>query len=161
MTKAIRQMPRISKKPPSTQNPLPIGREAVYRVYFHGPAYRVLEGVLVDGETAWGLLAKDLPPNAEPPNAAALVAPRLIELCFQTAGIWEVGAKKRLALPAALASVRVFGDEEDAKSKRLWAVVTALDGGASFDGRVVDEAGNVFVELLGYRTVPLEGTVTL
>ncbi len=161
MTKAIRQMPKISKKPPSTQNPLPIGREAVYRVYFHGPAYRVLEGVLVDGETAWGLLAKDLPPNAEPPNAAALVAPRLIELCFQTAGIWEVGAKKRLALPAALASVRVFGDEEDAKSKRLWAVVTALDGGASFDGRVVDEAGNVFVELLGYRTVPLEGTVTL
>jgi hypothetical protein len=161
MTKAIRKMPKTSKRPPSAKTPLPIGRDAIYRVYFHGPAYRVLEGVQVDGETAWGLLAKDLPPNAEPPNASSLVAPRLVELCFQTAGIWEVSAKKRLALPAALASVRVFGDEEDAKAKRLWAVVTARDGGTSFDARVVDEAGNVFVELLGYRTVPLEGTVTL
>ncbi|MFI5181788.1 MAG: SDR family NAD(P)-dependent oxidoreductase [Thermoanaerobaculia bacterium] len=161
MTKAVRQMPKVPGKPPSAKKALPIGRDAVYRVYFHGPAYRVLEGVTVEGETAWGLLAKDLPPNAEPPNAPSLLAPRLIELCFQTAGIWEVSEKKRLALPAALKSVRVFGSEEDARSKRLWALVTAQDEGTAFDARVVDEAGNVFVELLGYRTVPLEGTVTL
>ncbi len=161
MTKTNRQMPRSKETPPSAKKPLPIGRDAVYRVFFHGPAYRVLEGVQVEGETAWGLLERDLPPNADPPGAASLVAPRLLELCFQTAGIWEVSAKKHLALPAALTSVRVFGGEEDAKAKRLWAVVTAHDGGASFDARVVDEAGNVFVELLGYRTVPLEGTVAL
>jgi hypothetical protein len=161
MTRAVRTAPSIPFRAPSRKKPLPVGREAIYRVYFHGPAYRVLEGVKVDGETAWGLMARELPPNADPPGAASLVAPRLIELCFQTAGIWEVLAKERLALPAGLRSVRVFRGEEDAGDSRLWAVVTAVDGGASFDARVVDEQGTVFVELLGYRTVALEGRVTL
>ena len=161
MTKRIRTMPEDSVKFPSRKKPLPVDREAIYRVYFHGPAYRVLEGAKVDGDTAWGLFSADLPPNAEPPDAASLVAPRLVELCFQTAGLWEASAKERLALPAGLASVRVFRGEEDAGDSRLWAVAKALDGGASFDVRVVDERGNVFVELLGYRSVALEGRVSL
>jgi hypothetical protein len=102
-----------------------------------------------------------LPPNAVPANAAGLMAPRLIELCFQTAGIQEAASRERLALPRALDSVRVFGCEEDAAVCRLWAVVRARDGGTSFDADVVDERGRVYVELRGYRTVPLEGKVTL
>jgi len=89
------------------------------------------------------------------------MAPRLIELCFQTAGIHEAAAKKRLALPMALESVRVFGREEDGATSRLWAFVTARDGGAAFDADVVDEKGRVLAELRGYRTVPLPGTVML
>ena len=161
MTKAIRKAPTLTAHPPSRKKPLPVSREAVYRVYFHGPAYRVLGGVKIDGDTAWGLFARDLPPGADPPGAASLVAPRLVELCFQTAGIWEVAAKERLALPAGLRAVRVWRGEEDAPEGDLWAVATAVDGGASFDVRVVDEKGNVFVELLGYRTVALEGRVSL
>jgi hypothetical protein len=161
MTKRIRTMPQAPVKLPSRKKPLPVGREAIYRVYFHGPAYRVLDGVKVDGDTAWGLLARDLPPNTEPPDAASLVAPRLVELCFQTAGLWEVSVKERLALPAGLASVRVYRGEEDAGDAPLWAVAKARDAGDSFDVRVVDEQGNVFVELLGYRTVALEGRVAL
>jgi NAD(P)-dependent dehydrogenase (short-subunit alcohol dehydrogenase family) len=147
--------------PPSLKAELPFGPEAIYRVYFHGPAYRVLAGVAPNGDTAWGLMAAPLPPNAVPVNAAGLMAPRLIELCFQTAGIQEAAAKERLALPRALDSVRVFGCEEDAASSRLWAVVRAHDEGASFDADVVDERGRVLVELRGYRTVPLEGKVSL
>ena len=146
---------------PSRKKPPPVGREAIYRVYFHGPAYRVLQEVRIDGETAWGLLARDLPPGADPPSAATLVAPRLVELGFQTAGIWEVATKERLALPAGLKLVRAYRGEEDAHGGDLWAVASATDGGATFDVRVVDERGNVFVELLGYRTVALEGRVTL
>ncbi|HUM01638.1 MAG TPA: SDR family NAD(P)-dependent oxidoreductase, partial [Thermoanaerobaculia bacterium] len=161
MTKRIRTMPQAPLKLPSRKKPLPVGREAIYRVYFHGPAYRVLDGVKVDGDTAWGLLARNLPPNTEPPDAASLVAPRLVELCFQTAGLWEVSVKERLALPAGVASVRVYRGEEDAGDAPLWAVARARDAGESFDVRVVDEQGNVFVELLGYRTVALEGRVAL
>jgi len=153
--------PPPEAKPPSKKKVLPIGSEAIYRVYFHGPAYRVLEGVAPNGDTAWGLMAAALPPNAVPADAAGLMAPRLIELCFQTAGIQEAAAKRHLALPRALDSVRVHGREEDAAGSRLWAVVRARDGGASFDADVVDERGRVFVELRGYRTIPLEGKVTL
>ena len=42
---------------------------------------------------------------------------------------------------------------------RLCALVTARDGGAAFDARVVDESGNLYVELQAYRTVQLPGEV--
>jgi hypothetical protein len=161
MTRAPAAAPAAPSKRPPRRKALPIGPDAIYRVFFHGPAYRVLEGVALDGDTAWGLMAKELPPNAVPGNTEALMAPRLIELCFQTAGIQEAATKNRLALPMALDSVRVFGREEDGATSRLWAVVTARDGGTAFDAHVVDENGRVFAELRGYRAVPLPGTVTL
>jgi hypothetical protein len=36
-----------------------------------------------------------------------------------------------------------------------------VDGGTAFDAQVLDEAGNVYVDLHGYRTVRLPGNVTL
>ena len=78
-----------------------MGREPIYRIYFHGPAYQVLEGVHLEDGRAIGSMVHGLPPNGDPANAASLMAPRLIELCFQTAGILEVARDQRLALPTA------------------------------------------------------------
>ena len=33
----------------------------------------------------------DLPGNHMPADRPTLMSPRLIELCFQTAGLWEMG----------------------------------------------------------------------
>jgi hypothetical protein len=129
---------------------------SIYKVYFHGPAYKVLERVQVEGDRAIGLMAGELPPNSEPASAEALLAPRLVELCFQTAGIWEVKTKRRLALPAGIASILVHRSEKDASGKRLYAVVEARQDGESFDAKVLDETGRVFVEVDGYRTVVFE-----
>ncbi|MGZ6971667.1 MAG: polyketide synthase dehydratase domain-containing protein, partial [Thermoanaerobaculia bacterium] len=107
---------------------------------------------------AW---AAGLPANAVPASAASLAAPRLLELCFQTAGIWELSRSSRLALPASVERVRVFRGEEDSEGRSLYALVTAKDGGSSFDASVVDEEGRVYVEVTGYRTVPFREGVTL
>ena len=48
-----------------------------------GRAWR--EGVRIVGQ-----MAKGLPDQHQPPDLPTLVAPRLIELCFQTAGLWEI-----------------------------------------------------------------------
>jgi hypothetical protein len=151
---------RVDFKAPGREKTWPVGPDAIYRVYFHGPAYQVLRGLSLDGDGAVGALALELPPNAAPASAASLVAPRLVELCFQTAGIWELERHRRLALPASVEEVRVFRQEEDAAG-RLFALVTAREGGKSFDARVVDEEGRVFVEVIGYRTVPFREGVTL
>ncbi|MCA9981983.1 MAG: polyketide synthase dehydratase domain-containing protein, partial [Anaerolineales bacterium] len=89
------------------------------------------------------------------------LAPRLIELCFQTAGIWQMETDKVLALPAALGSVTTY--EQPAEGTALYAQVTAnREGDAlSFDAQVVDEAGKVYVVLTGYRTIALPGEVVL
>ncbi len=89
------------------------------------------------------------------------MAPRLIELCFQTAGVWDIRSNNRMALPLGLESVTVFRQPEEAGDRRLFALVTAHDDGAAYHALVVDETGAVYVDLKGYRTVALPGSVSL
>jgi hypothetical protein len=139
---------------------MPIKAEAIYKIYFHGPAYKVLEQVQVNGDEAIGLMAASLPPDTNPADAASLMAPRFIELCFQTAGIWDIHTNNALALPLSIERVTTYRQPETAEG-RLYGVVTAVDGSASFNAKVVDETGNVYLELTGYRTVQLPGRVSL
>jgi malonyl CoA-acyl carrier protein transacylase len=138
-----------------------IDKPDIYRVYFHGPAYQVLERAQVDGDRAIGLMAEGLPPNTTPDGVESLVAPRLVELCFQTAGLWEMAKQGVMALPLAIGSVTAYRQPEAAAGRRLYALVNAIDSGAAFDAQVVDEAGDVYVDLRGYRTVQLPGNVNL
>jgi len=126
----------------------------IYRIYFHGPAYQVLEHVWRDGATTVGLMAEALPDNHTPPQLATLMTPRLIELCFQTAGIWEIGTTGHMGLPLHIDRVSALRIP-DASSGRLHAVVNPNTEAGSFDARVLDANGNVCVDLHGYRTVEL------
>jgi NAD(P)-dependent dehydrogenase (short-subunit alcohol dehydrogenase family) len=129
----------------------------IYRLYFHGPAYQVLEKAWWDGKRIVGLMAKGLPDNHHPSGLPTLMAPRLIELCFQTAGVWEMGVQGRMGLPQHIDRVSVLGVPAGAVG-RLYAVVTPEPGG-SFNAEVVDTAGNCYVQLSGYRTVALPSAV--
>ncbi|MCS6839227.1 MAG: SDR family NAD(P)-dependent oxidoreductase, partial [Roseiflexus sp.] len=150
---------RIDFVPPSNEA-LDIDRERIYRVYFHGPAYQVMERIGVMGDRAVALMVDGLPPNSSP-DMPMLIAPRLIELCFQAAGMWEMVTHRAMALPAAIGSVTIHRQPERAEGRRLYALVTAINGGASYDVQVVDTDGNVYVDLRGYRTSRLPGEVTV
>lgn len=130
----------------------------IYRLYFHGPAYRVIERAWWNGKQIVALLAKDLPPNHHPAELLTRMSPRLIELCFQAAGIWEMAAQSRMGLPQHIDRVSVFGSAEKAQG-RLYAAVTPNPGKGSFDAEVVDAAGNRYVQLRGYRTVALPSAI--
>ncbi len=81
----------------------------VYRLYFHGPAYQVVAEAWRDDSAAAGRLAQDMPVDHEPSSAATVLGPRLEELCFQVAGLWEAGHEGRLALPAHVDRLSVLG----------------------------------------------------
>jgi hypothetical protein len=134
-----------------------VGKDDVYRVYFHGPAYQVLARAWRDDGVVVGALAADLPPDHEPPGQPTEMAPRLIELCFQTAGMWELGTAGRLALPTHVDRVVRFVAED--AGGPLSAVVAPREDGDGVDAEVVDESGRVLVRLEGYRTVELPGGV--
>jgi acyl transferase domain-containing protein/NAD(P)-dependent dehydrogenase (short-subunit alcohol dehydrogenase family)/acyl carrier protein len=125
----------------------------IYRLYFHGPAYQVIETSWRSGEDVVGLFAADLPANHEPAERRTIVSPRLIELCFQTAGLWELAAESRMGLPYRIDEVMIHLPDDDAK-KALYAVVRPGKDGA-FDARVVDEKGSLHLTLSGYRTMQL------
>ncbi len=127
----------------------------IYRLYFHAPAYQVLERAWWDGHRMIGLMAECLPPNHLPSELPTLMAPRLIELCFQTAGLWEMGAQGRMGLPLHIDRVSLLPPAPELDGTRFYAVVTTSQDLGSFDAEVVDAKGNRYLQLTGYRTIAL------
>ena len=130
----------------------------IYPLYFHGPAYQVLERGWWDGYRIVGLMAEGLPPNHLPSEWPTLMTPRLIELCFQTAGLWEMGTQGRMGLPLHIDRVSSLLIPESANT-RLYAVVTSDLGKGSFDAQVTDTKGNCYLQLSGYRTIAVPNAV--
>jgi hypothetical protein len=160
---------RLSAEPPrresdraviSEQTPS-ITAEQVYRLYFHGPAYRVVGSAWRFEEGAAARFAADLPAQfatgaeaSVPQDPPTLTGARLVELCFQAAGLWEAGVDGRLALPLHVDAVRL----QAVPAEGPGLVATAQpDGRGGFDCVVRDDAGAVVLRVEGYRTVPLPG----
>jgi NAD(P)-dependent dehydrogenase (short-subunit alcohol dehydrogenase family)/acyl carrier protein len=140
--------------PASIEKETAVGREAVYGIYFHGPAYQVVGSAGRAGQATCATLAEGLPPNHEPAALPLLVAPRLVELCFQAAGLDELAEHERMGLPSAIDRVELIDAVERAGAV---AVVVQSDG-AGYGATVTDGEGNVLVRVSGYRTMPLPGT---
>ena len=129
----------------------------VYEVYFHGPAYQVLGSAWGDGPgTVIGRLADTLPANHDPAELPTVMAPRLIELCFQTAGMYELGVNDRYGLPSRITRVQKLRDISP-DDRPFYSVVRHSETGAGFDADVVDQDGEVFLRLVDYRTAELPG----
>ena len=110
-----------------------------------------------DGDGATARMSSDLPDNHVPADAPLLTAPRLVELSFQTAGLWEAGTAGRLALPMRVGRTSVLRDPASVEGP-LFAKATPRDGG--FDVVVTDGSGSVIVVLDGYQTVQLPGDLS-
>jgi NAD(P)-dependent dehydrogenase (short-subunit alcohol dehydrogenase family) len=148
---------KVAFEPPEE---LGVDHDAIYRVYFHGPAYRVLEGVHLDDDFAIGEMRVELPPNARDASAPELVAPRLVELCFQTAGMFDIVQRHVFGLPAGLELLHVYRPTAPAGT-RLFAEVSPREEDDGFDARVVDAEGHVYVVLSGYRTIAIPAPATM
>jgi hypothetical protein len=103
-------------------------------------------------------MAEHLPSNHHPAELPTFMAPRLIELCFQAAGIWEMGLRGVMGLPQHIDRVSLLRSPELAQG-RLYAVVTPDPERGSFDAEVLDAAGNRYVQLRGYRTVAVPNAI--
>jgi acyl transferase domain-containing protein/acyl carrier protein/NAD(P)-dependent dehydrogenase (short-subunit alcohol dehydrogenase family) len=136
------------------------GAEAasIYRVYFHGPAYQVIDSAWKSGEEIVGRFAGSLPPNHLPAELPLVVAPRFVELCFQTASLLGLAGEARLGLPYGFEKLEIVSALESAPGAGLLAVVRRNPEGA-YDAEVVDDKGKVYMVLRGYRTMDLPGTV--
>jgi NAD(P)-dependent dehydrogenase (short-subunit alcohol dehydrogenase family)/acyl carrier protein len=131
--------------------------EEIYAIYFHGPAYRVMARAWRAGESMIGELADPLPLHHRPQEAPTLMAPRLIELCFQTAGIRQLATRGTMGLPHHVDRVVRYPEVE--AEGPICAVVRAGATADAFDAQVVDARGEILVEVLGYRTIELPGQV--
>ncbi|MGH0030183.1 MAG: SDR family oxidoreductase [Myxococcota bacterium] len=159
VTEHFRARLRLGKRPagenvdaPSVPSDGGAGRDDVYRVYFHGPAYQLLDRVWSDGQgRVVGRLATERPADREPADAPLATRPLLLELCFQTAGVAEIARTGRLGLPSRIERVEL--PDVDAPEGDVFAVVEECDG--VYDARVVDARGRTLLEMTGYATMAL------
>ena len=134
-----------------------VGHDSVYRVYFHGPAYQVLDRAWRDNGHAIGRLAGDLPADHEPPGSPIDFVPRLIELCFQTAGVWELGTAGRMALPTRVDARRALRRSRSSGCALGGRHPACRRGRRGRRGRRRERQRARALE--GYRTVELPGGV--
>jgi hypothetical protein len=156
------QAQEVSSALPLWNGNYTVQSEDIYRLYFHGPAFQVLEGVQRSGENVLGKLNKELPAftSIASEEQALLSTPTLVELCFQTAGIWEIGKTGIMALPRSVESLTIY--HQNANGTAIYAEVKPVqsaNGELHFDARVVDSKGRLYLELKQYRTTPLPATV--
>jgi malonyl CoA-acyl carrier protein transacylase len=137
----------------------------IYRVCLRAPAFRVLERAWRTNAAVVGLMARAPEPAGEP----LFTAPRLFELCVQTAEVLDTGRRGCLAEPIHVDRVRLARPAAAANGSRLYAVVrpAAAEGVEreadgeihTYDARVLDEGGNVYLDLHGCRTAPMAGAI--
>jgi malonyl CoA-acyl carrier protein transacylase len=120
----------------------------IYKVYFHGPAYQVVDEAWRNGEYFIAEMEDELPSNHKPEKLKTMTDPRLIEHCFQAAGIHLLGTQGIMGLPAGVREVRWF-NAWDGK-KKLFSVVEHVED--SYHAQVVDKGGKVYLEVRGYVT---------
>ena len=132
----------------------PVPNDAIYRIYFHGPAYQVLDRVELCKHSVRSRFRVNLPP-ALARQSPTVMAPRVIEMVLQTAGVYEIARTGRLALPAGIE--RLVSHATPSEDVALFAEVVPRSVGAelTFDARVCDASGRVYLEIVGYRTSAL------
>jgi NAD(P)-dependent dehydrogenase (short-subunit alcohol dehydrogenase family) len=153
------QAQEASSEAPRWNGHYTVKAEEIYKLYFHGPAFQVLEGVQRAGDTVLGKLNKELPAITRAGHSL-LSTPTLVELCLQTAGIWEIGKTGIMALPRSIHSLTLY--RQSINGAAIYAEVKPVlsgNGELSFDARVVDSQGRLYLELKDYRTSPMPDTV--
>lgn len=98
-----------------------------------------------------------LPDNHVPSDKPLVIAPRLAELCFQTAGLWEAGRDNRMALPNRIDRVQVYIDPLHADGP-LFAMSRQV-AESRFDCTVVDMQCRVVMRMDGYGSIAMPASL--
>jgi acyl transferase domain-containing protein/acyl carrier protein/NAD(P)-dependent dehydrogenase (short-subunit alcohol dehydrogenase family) len=156
----VSEKPESAKESPVTEmhGGLKVEASHIYSLYFHGPAYQVLDSAWRSGDEVVGMFAKSLPANHEPAELPALVSPRSIELCFQTVSLSILALQERLGLPYAFRELKIASFPEKGAGETFFSV-TSSNADGTYNARMLDDKGNVYLTLLGYRIMELPDTV--
>ncbi len=150
----------VKVQPPRWNGAYTVASDEIYRLYFHGPSFQVLEGVQKVEDRVLGKVREALPEITKQP-ATLVTMPILLEAILQTAGIWEAGATGTLALPRSIGELVLYRTVPQ-DGKPLYAEVIPgrlSDGSLTFEARLVDQSGTVYLEVKDYRTVALPYSV--
>ena len=125
----------------------------IYKLYFHGPSFQVVDSAYVVEAAVVAPMAKELSPIGKPADQSH-TSPRLVELCLQAAGLYEVAASGRMRIPSSIERIVWHSPDRTEKKDGLVAVVERAldrDGEPAYDAAVINLDGSVRLSVFGYR----------
>jgi NAD(P)-dependent dehydrogenase (short-subunit alcohol dehydrogenase family) len=131
----------------------------IYKTYFHGPSFQVLDGILsVDKGSVLAVFKRPAAPLWKPGHPAKLVFhPLVFEALFQACGWRDIQFDRSMALPDAIGAAIVYDHEPtDPETLFLYGVFKGRteDNRSLYDAWAFDEEFNLFAELRDYAMIP-------
>jgi NAD(P)-dependent dehydrogenase (short-subunit alcohol dehydrogenase family)/acyl carrier protein len=133
-----------------------ISKEQIYKDFFHGPSFQVLDGICkVDKNEVFAVYKKpDAPLWKNTAHRKLIAHPMIIEAAFQTCGYRDLRLVKRVTLPDRVAKVAVSPDEDAPQKLYVWAKFKKTEENKSvYDAYVFDDGRKLWVILKDYYMI--------
>ncbi|NLI09534.1 MAG: SDR family NAD(P)-dependent oxidoreductase, partial [Elusimicrobia bacterium] len=134
-------------------------KETIYKTYFHGPSFQVLDGIIsASDKEVLGVFKKPNTPLLKDKEMNYIFHPMIIEAVFQTCGWRDLYLENKMTLPDKIAQVSILDNNPDPEKLYTLAVYKGTDdyGKSIYDGWAFDENGKVFVFLKDYVMIPVK-----
>ena len=136
-----------------------ITAEEIYKIYFHGPSFRVLDGILsIEKEAVLGVFKKPSAALWRVKTPGLLIHPLVLEAMFQTCGWRDIHFDRKMMLPDAVGQAMVYDNNPDPDRLYTYAVYkgTTEDGKTRYDAYAFDSEMNPVAELKDYLGIPTQ-----
>ncbi|MFA7007781.1 MAG: SDR family NAD(P)-dependent oxidoreductase [Elusimicrobiales bacterium] len=136
-----------------------ITSEEIYKIYFHGPSFRVLDGILsIDKNSVLGVFKKPAAALWRVKTPALLFHPMVLEALFQTCGWRDIHFDRKMMLPDAVGAAIVYDNNPDPDRLYTYGVYkgTTEDGKTRYDAYAFDSELRPVAELKDYLMIPTQ-----
>jgi NAD(P)-dependent dehydrogenase (short-subunit alcohol dehydrogenase family)/3-hydroxymyristoyl/3-hydroxydecanoyl-(acyl carrier protein) dehydratase len=150
----------------AVQPPLPKARKfkteapAIYKTYFHGPSFQVLEGIYsVDKGSVLASFRRPAAPLWKDSRRRLVFHPLVFEALFQACGWRDIQFDRVMALPDAVGAAAVFDNEPtDPERLFLYGVFKGRneEGRTLYDAWAFDENLKLHAEIRDYAMIPTQ-----
>ena len=133
--------------------------DEIYKTYFHGPSFRVLDGLLsIEKDAVLGIFKRPAAALWRVKTPKLLFHPMVMEALFQTCGWRDIQFDRKMTLPDAIGSAIVHDNNPDPDRLYTYAVYkgTTEDGKTRYDAYAFDSELNPVAELKDYLMIPTQ-----
>jgi malonyl CoA-acyl carrier protein transacylase len=133
-------------------------KETIYKTYFHGPSFQVLDGIIsVDRNSVVGVFKKPMARLLGDKDFKYYFHPMIIEAMFQTSGWRDLYMDNKMTLPDSINEVSISDNNEDPEKLFTYSVFKGLNnyGKSVYDAWAFDENGRIYAEILDYVMIPV------
>ncbi|WP_428897949.1 malonyl CoA-acyl carrier protein transacylase [Parelusimicrobium proximum] len=133
-----------------------ITKSEIYKRYFHGPSFQVMDKIFYTGEKNTLALYKRPAEKLFEDGPRKLSAyPMLIEAAFQSCGYRDLVMDNRMTLPDSIGKVIIHGKGQAPEELYLYSIFTGLtiDGKSIHDAYAFDKDMNIWIELQDYQAI--------